>query len=101
MLKLTVADSNDNFFRRNLLQASETGEFCNSIPNATEKNLRRRNLKKEFVETTLSESRANLKGNYLDYLVNKKLQAPNETEPKVEESQKIVILQDKDITATA
>ena len=68
-LKLNTTGSNDNFFRRNLLQASETGDFCNSIPNATQKNLRKRNMRKEYVETNLSASKSNFHNDYLKFEV--------------------------------
>jgi len=54
------------------MQASETGEMINSDRNATEKNVRKRNFRKECVESTMSQSKKNFELSYLQFTVSAK-----------------------------
>lgn len=53
--------NNGDFFRRNLMQASENGDMSNCIPNATLKNKQKRDLRRQYVETNMSASKEQLK----------------------------------------
>jgi hypothetical protein len=43
MYTITTQNNDEDFFWRNLIQASETGEMTNSVNNAMQKNKQKRN----------------------------------------------------------
>ena len=65
----------ENFFRHNLMQASENGNMSNSILNATEKNKQKRNHRKEQIETNMSATNDEFKKSYLQFTAHEMIDA--------------------------
>ena len=63
-----VLDGGD-YFRRNLMQASETGELSNADKHATERNEKKRNLRRDMVESNMSLSKRLFEEKYLQFTV--------------------------------